>query len=166
MLLHGEAAFDGQGVVAETLNMSQLEGYRTGGTIHIVINNQIGYTTLPEDTRSTRYSTDIAKGMMIPIFHVHGEDPEAAAFAIRLACDYRMAFAKDVVIDVVCYRLYGHNEGDEPYFTQPLMYDRIRKRPSPDQLYAAYLTDSRVLAKEDVDKIRTDINDLPGNGAH
>jgi 2-oxoglutarate dehydrogenase E1 component len=156
VLIHGEAAFDGQGVVAETLNMSQLMGYRTGGTVHIVINNQIGYTTLPEDTRSTRYSTDLAKGMMIPIFHVHGEDPEAAVYTIQLACDYRMAFGKDVIIDVVCYRLYGHNEGDEPYFTQPLMYERIRKRPSPDELYALRLVEEQTLSREEVEKIRTD----------
>jgi 2-oxoglutarate dehydrogenase E1 component len=130
VLIHGDAAFAGQGIVAETLNMSQLDGYGCGGTIHIVINNQIGYTTFPEETRSTRYSTDIAKMLMVPIFHVHGEDAEAVSHIIRLAADYRRAFKKDVVIDVVCYRRHGHNEGDEPYYTQPLMYDRIRKRPS------------------------------------
>ncbi|RJP95619.1 MAG: 2-oxoglutarate dehydrogenase E1 component [Desulfobacteraceae bacterium] len=157
VLLHGDAAFAGQGIVAETLNMSQLEGYKTGGTIHIVVNNQIGYTTLPEDARSTRYSTDIAKGIMVPIFHVHGEDPEAVAHAVRLACDYRMAFAKDVVIDVVCYRLYGHNEGDEPYFTAPLMYDRIRQRPSLDELYATQLLDEQVLDQTELNQIRSGI---------
>ncbi len=159
VLLHGDAAFAAQGVVAETLNMAQLEGYGCGGTVHIVINNQIGYTTLPEDARSTRYSTDIAKGMMVPIFHVHGEDPEAVDYTIRLACDYRMAFGKDVVIDVVCYRLYGHNEGDEPYFTQPLMYERIRQRPSLDESYAASLIEEKVLTEDELKKIRSGIDE-------
>ncbi len=150
LLIHGDAAFAGQGVVAETLNMSQLEGYRTGGTIHLVINNQIGYTTLPEDARSTRYSTDVAKMLMIPIFHVHGEDPEAVIHVFRLAADYRWQFGKDVVIDVVCFRRYGHNEGDEPYFTQPLMYERIRQRPSLHQVYAEKLLEEKVVQKEDI----------------
>ena len=153
ILIHGDAAFAGQGVVTEVLNMSQLDGYRTGGTVHIVINNQIGYTTLPEDARSTRYSTDNAKGIMVPIFHVHGEDPEAVIYTVKLACDYRMAFSKDVVIDVICYRQYGHNEGDEPYFTQPLMYDRIRQRPSLDVAYSDKLMQDRVIEKEALEKI-------------
>jgi 2-oxoglutarate dehydrogenase E1 component len=139
LLLHGDAAFAGQGVVAEILNMSQLAGYATGGTIHVVINNQIGYTTLPEDARSTRYSTDVAKMLMVPIFHVHGEDPESLVHVAQLASEYRTRFAKDVVIDLVCYRRYGHNEGDEPYFTQPQMYDRIKERPSPHLLYGGQL---------------------------
>ncbi|MCP4686407.1 MAG: 2-oxoglutarate dehydrogenase E1 component, partial [Desulfobacterales bacterium] len=133
--LHGDAAFAGQGLVAETLNMSRLDGYRTGGTVHLVINNQIGYTTTPEDARSTRYSTDVAKMLLAPVFHVHGEDPEAAVHAAELALAYRNAFHKDVVIDLICYRRYGHNEGDEPYFTQPMMYNRIRQRPSLDRVY-------------------------------
>ena len=141
VLLHGDAAFAGQGVVAETLNMSQLKGYRTGGTVHVVINNQIGYTTLPEDARSTRYSTDVAKMLMVPIFHVHGEDPEAVVHVARLAADYRGRFGKDVVVDLVCYRRYGHNEGDEPYFTQPTMYQRIRERPPLSRIYAERLAD-------------------------
>ena len=144
LLIHGDAAFAGQGIVAETLNMSQLEGYRTGGTIHLVINNQIGYTTLPENARSTRYSTDIAKMLMVPIFHVHGEDPEALVHVVRLAADYRWEFAKDVVIDVICYRRYGHNEGDEPYFTQPLMYEQIRQRPSLHRIYAEKLFEEKM----------------------
>jgi 2-oxoglutarate dehydrogenase E1 component len=130
LLIHGDAAFSGQGVVTETLNMSQLTGYKTGGTIHLVINNQIGYTTLPEHARSTRYATDVAKMLMVPIFHVHGENPEAVVHVVRLVVDYRKTFNKDVVIDVICYRKYGHNEGDEPYFTQPQMYERIRSRSS------------------------------------
>jgi 2-oxoglutarate dehydrogenase E1 component len=148
VLLHGDAAFAGQGIVAETLNMSQLEGYSTGGTIHIVINNQIGYTTAPADARSTRYSTDVAKMLMVPIFHVHGENPEALAHVITLAADYRHTFGKDVVVDLICYRRYGHNEGDEPYFTQPQMYDRINTRPSPHQIYATQLIDQGLITPQ------------------
>ncbi len=149
LLIHGDAAFAGQGIVAETLNMSQLEGYHTGGTIHIVINNQIGYTTLPDDARSTRYATDVAKMLMVPIFHVHGENPEALVHVARLAAEYRDAFAKDVVIDLMCYRRYGHNEGDEPYFTQPQMYERIKSRPSPHLLYAARLFEQGVVTADE-----------------
>jgi len=153
LLMHGDAAFAGQGIVAETLNMSQLEGYRTGGTIHIVINNQIGYTTLPKDARSTRYSTDVAKMLMIPVFHVHGEDPEALLHVFRLAGDYRWEFGKDVVIDVVCFRRYGHNEGDEPYFTQPLMYERIRQRPSLHEVYAERLLEEKIVQSDDIETL-------------
>ncbi len=151
LLIHGDAAFAGQGVVAETLNMSQLEGYATGGTIHVVINNQIGYTTLPENARSSRYSTDIAKMLMAPVFHVHGENPEAVVHVMRLAADYRWTFGKDVVIDLVCFRRFGHNEGDEPYFTQPLMYERIRQRPPLDQVYAEKLLDEKVVAPAEIE---------------
>jgi len=158
LLLHGDAAFAGQGVVMETLNMSQLEGYRTGGTVHLVINNQIGYTTLPKDARSTRYSTDIAKMLMIPIFHVHGEDPEAVVHVARLAADYRMQFQKDVVIDVVCYRRYGHNEGDEPYFTQPQMYERIRQRSSLHSMYADRLLEENAIDAQRIEKTEEKIN--------
>jgi 2-oxoglutarate dehydrogenase E1 component len=158
LLIHGDAAFAGQGIVTETLNMSQLEGYRTGGTIHLVINNQIGYTTLPEDARSTRYSTDVAKMLMVPIFHVHGEDPEALVHVFQLAADYRWEFGKDVVIDVVCYRRYGHNEGDEPYFTQPQMYEQIRQRPSLHQIYADQLLAENLIQPDDPDRITNEIN--------
>ena len=158
VLLHGDAAFAGQGVVAETLNMSQLKGYRTGGTIHVIINNQIGYTTLPEDARSTRYSTDVAKMLMVPIFHVHGEDPEAVVHVARLAADYRYRFGKDVVIDLICYRRYGHNEGDEPYFTQPTMYKRIRQRPSLNRVYGDGLVAEEVISKSEIDKMEQAIN--------
>ena len=157
ILLHGDAAFAGQGVVFETLNMSQLAGYQTGGTIHIVINNQIGYTTLPEDARSTRYSTDVAKMLMVPIFHVHGEKPEAVVHVARLAADYRNTFHKDVVIDVICYRRFGHNEGDEPYFTQPTMYDRIRTRPSLDRLYTDHLLEEKAVTRKEIDALSGDI---------
>jgi 2-oxoglutarate dehydrogenase E1 component len=158
LLIHGDAAFAGQGVVTETLNMSQLTGFKTGGTVHIVINNQIGYTTLPEHARSTRYATDVAKMLMIPIFHVHGEDPESAVHVIRLALDYRETFHKDVVVDVVCFRRYGHNEGDEPYFTQPQMYDRIRKRLPLNEVYANKLLEKGVIRKEDTDALVQSIN--------
>ncbi|GAB6909873.1 2-oxoglutarate decarboxylase, thiamin-requiring [Desulfosarcina cetonica] len=158
VLLHGDAAFAGQGVVAETLNMSQLKGYRTGGSVHVIINNQIGYTTLPEDARSTRYSTDVAKGLMVPIFHVHGEDPEAVVHVARLAADYRYQFGKDVVVDLVCYRRYGHNEGDEPYFTQPTMYQRIRDRAPIHQVYGQQLVGEKIIAPEAIAQIDADIN--------
>ena len=135
ILIHGDAAFAGQGMVAETLNLSQLEGYGTGGTIHLVLNNQIGFTTLPVDARSTAYATDVAKMLMAPIFHVHGENPEAAVHAANLALEYRQAFGRDVVVEVICYRRHGHNEGDEPYFTQPLMYEKIKERPLVYEIY-------------------------------
>ncbi len=157
ILIHGDAAFAGQGVVAETLNMSQLKGYKTGGTLHIIINNQIGYTTLPEDARSTRYSTDVAKMLMVPIFHVHGENPEAIIHIGKLAAEYRHRFGKDVVIDVICYRRYGHNEGDEPYFTQPLMYDRIKERPSLHVLYGEKLLSENVVDESHLESLEKDI---------
>lgn len=144
VLIHGDAAFAGQGVVAETFNLSQLGGYRTGGTVHIVLNNQIGFTTLPADARSTRYATDMAKMVMAPIFHVHGEDPEAAVHVMRLALEYRQAFAADVVVELICYRRYGHNEGDEPYFTQPQMYEKIKDRPQVADIYARTLMEQGV----------------------
>jgi 2-oxoglutarate dehydrogenase E1 component len=158
LLIHGDAGFSGEGIVYETLNLSQLEGYRTGGTIHIIINNQIGFTTLPEDARSTRYSTDVAKMLLVPIFHVHGEDPEAAEHVMKLALDYRRQFRKDVVIDLVCYRRYGHNEGDEPYFTQPQMYERIKNRPSILQLYSENLLDKKALLQDHLEDIKQEIS--------
>lgn len=137
--LHGDAAFAGQGVVAETLNMSQLRGYRTGGTVHVVINNQVGFTAPPESARSSMYATDVARMIEAPIFHVNGDDPEAVVRVARLAFEFRQAFNKDVVIDLICYRRRGHNESDNPGFTQPLMYDLIDKKRSVRKLYTESL---------------------------
>ncbi|MHC5262557.1 multifunctional oxoglutarate decarboxylase/oxoglutarate dehydrogenase thiamine pyrophosphate-binding subunit/dihydrolipoyllysine-residue succinyltransferase subunit [Streptomyces sp. UC4497] len=137
--LHGDAAFAGQGVVAETLNMSQLRGYRTGGTVHIVINNQVGFTAAPESSRSSMYATDVARMIEAPIFHVNGDDPEAVVRVARLAFEFRQAFNKDIVIDLICYRRRGHNESDNPAFTQPLMYDLIDKKRSVRKLYTESL---------------------------
>ncbi len=139
VLVHGDAAFAGQGVVAETLNLSQLRGYRTGGTIHLVINNQVGFTTSPESSRSSVYATDVARMVQAPIFHVNGDDPEACVRVAALAFQYRQAFNKDVVIDLLCYRRRGHNEMDEPSFTQPLMYDTIASKRSVRKLYTEAL---------------------------
>jgi 2-oxoglutarate decarboxylase len=139
LMLHGDAAFAGQGVVAETLNLSELRGYRTGGTIHIVVNNQIGFTTAPEYSRSSEYCTDIAKMIGAPIFHVNGDDPEACEWVARLAVDFRQKFHKDVVIDMICYRRRGHNEGDDPSMTQPYMYDVIDTKRSVRKGYTESL---------------------------
>ncbi len=141
MIVHGDAAFAGQGVVQELFNMSELAGYRIGGTIHIILNNQIGFTTPPQSGRSTRYATEVARMLQIPIFHVNGEDPEGVLQVVQLAMEFRRRFQKDVVIDMYCFRKYGHNEGDEPMFTQPLMYKRIRERQSVREGYLARLVD-------------------------
>ena len=153
ILIHGDAAFAGQGVVAETLNMSQLRGYRTGGTIHVVINNQVGFTTSPESARSSRYSTDIAKLIQAPVFHVNGDDPEACVRVARVAFEYRQTFNKDVVIDMVCYRRRGHNEGDEPSFTQPRMYKLIDAKRTTRVLYAEALVGRGDITQEESDQI-------------
>ena len=159
LLVHGDAAFAGQGVVAETLNLSQLEGYSTGGTLHFVINNQIGFTTLPEDSRSTAYATDIARMVQAPIFHVNGDDPEAALRVLRLAFDYRQQFKRDVVIDMICYRRHGHNEGDDPAYTQPVMYRTIKEHPSVAVLYGQHLAATKVLSLTEVEASRKKISD-------
>ena len=150
ILIHGDAAFPGQGVVAETLNLGNLTGYDVGGTIHIVTNNQIGFTTLPRESRSTRYATDLAKGFEIPIFHVNGDDPEAVYRVVKLAMQYRHKFRKDAIIDLVCYRRLGHNETDEPAFTQPLMYDVIKNHPTVAQVYAKRLLEYDDVTQEDI----------------
>jgi multifunctional 2-oxoglutarate metabolism enzyme len=139
LLMHGDAAFAGQGVVAETLNLSQLRGYRTGGTIHVVVNNQVGFTTAPAESRSSFYATDVAKSVHAPILHVNGDDPEAVVRAARLAYDYRQTFHRDIVIDLVCYRRHGHNEADDPSYTQPEMYRRIEEHRSVRKLYTERL---------------------------
>src|SRR2546421_10267181 len=139
VLIHGDAAFAGQGVVAETLNLSQLRGYRTGGTVHIVVNNQVGFTTAPQYSRSSVYSTDVARMIQAPIFHVNGDDPEAVVRVGQLAFEYRQAFGKDVVIDLICYRRRGHHEADKPSFTQPLMYGLIDTKRSVRKLYTEEL---------------------------
>src|SRR4051812_3534870 len=156
LLIHGDAAFAGQGIVAETLNMSQLDGYGTGGTVHVVINNQIGFTTLPRDARSSMYATDIAKMIEVPIFHVNGDDPLAVMQVSQLALDFRQEFGRDVVIDMYCYRRYGHNEGDEPAFTQPDLYAKIDKRPSVTQLYKRELLDAGTLTDDDAASLETE----------
>ncbi len=153
ILLHGDAAFAGQGTIAETLNLSQLHGYKTGGTIHIIINNQIGFTTSPDDARSTPYCTDVAKMVQAPIFHLNGDDPDACVRVASIALEYRRTFKRDVVIDMFCYRRHGHNEGDEPSYTQPLLYKKIKAHPSVRQLYAEQLVRNRILAQEEVDAI-------------
>ncbi|MBZ5595757.1 MAG: multifunctional oxoglutarate decarboxylase/oxoglutarate dehydrogenase thiamine pyrophosphate-binding subunit/dihydrolipoyllysine-residue succinyltransferase subunit [Acidobacteriia bacterium] len=154
LLIHGDAAFAGQGVVAETLNLSQLDGYSTGGTIHLIINNQIGFTTLPDEARSTPYSTDVARMVQAPIFHVNGDDPEAAIRVAQIAFDYRQEFKKDVVIDMFCYRRWGHNEADDPSYTQPLLYRKIKEHPSVATLYGERLAREQMVAAADIEAVR------------
>src|SRR5438067_5653559 len=156
LLLHGDAAFAGQGIVAETLNMSQLDGYGTGGTFHVVVNNQIGFTTLPKDARSSMYATDVAKMIEVPIFHVNGDDPLAVKLVTDIATDFRQEFGRDVVIDMYCYRRFGHNEGDEPAFTQPDLYARIDKRPSVTQIFKRELLECGVLNEDDAASLETE----------
>jgi len=158
VLMHGDAAFAGQGIVAEVLNLSHLNGYSTGGTIHVVVNNQIGFTTTPQEARSTLYCTDVAKMIQVPIFHVNGDDPDAVVHCVRLAFAYRQRFGEDVVLDLVCYRRHGHNEGDEPSFTQPLLYEKIRALPGLRALYTEQLVRSGVLTHADVEHIEADLN--------
>ncbi len=153
ILIHGDAAFIGEGVVQESLTLSELPGYRVGGTLHVIVNNQIGFTTGPSDSRSSTYASDVAKMLQIPIFHVNGEDPEAVAQVVNLALDFRHEFKQDVVIDLYCYRKYGHNEGDEPAFTQPLLYDAIRKRQGVQQGYMKRLLKLGKVTQEDADHL-------------
>ena len=152
VLIHGDAAFAGQGIVWECFGFSGIRGYNTGGCIHFVINNQIGFTTSPQYARSSPYPSDVAKGVQAPIFHVNGDDPEAVTFATKMAIEYRQKFHRDVVIDMWCYRRFGHNEGDEPSFTQPLMYDRIRAHPPVSEIYGKKLTEQGVVDRAWIDE--------------
>ncbi len=160
ILLHGDAAFAGQGLVPESLDLSELEGYSTGGTVHVIVNNQIGFTTSPTNARSGPYCTEVAKMIEAPIFHVNGDDPEAVVHAARIASEYRMEFQKDVVLDIFCYRRFGHNEGDEPAFTQPQMYRVIKTHPTTASLYAEQLTSSGTLTKAQVETMTQDFRSL------
>jgi multifunctional 2-oxoglutarate metabolism enzyme len=157
ILIHGDAAFAGQGVVPETLNMMNLRGYKTGGTVHIVINNQVGFTTPPNMSRSTVYATDVAKGIQVPIFHVNGDDPEAVFRVAQLAFEYRQTFGKDAVIDLVCYRRRGHNEGDDPSMTQPLMYNLIEAKRSVRTLYLESLVGRGDITREEFEQSNADL---------
>ena len=156
LLIHGDAAFAGQGVVAECFGLSGLRGHRTGGSLHFIVNNQIGFTTYPRYSRSSPYPSDVAKLVEAPIFHVNGDDPEAVVFCAKVATEYRQKFHKPVVIDMFCYRRFGHNEGDEPAFTQPLMYRNIRQHPTTQQIYARKLTEEGLVTSGEVDKMRAD----------
>ncbi len=165
VLIHGDAAFSGQGVVTETFQMSQINGFRTGGTIHLVVNNQVGFTTSrPSDARSTDYCSDVAKMIEAPIFHVNGDDPEAVIFVTRLALKYRQKYQKDVVIDLVCYRRHGHNEADEPSATQPIMYSRIKDHKTTRELYADRLVNAGVISSADVANLQEEYRDRLDRG--
>ncbi len=153
LIVHGDSAFAGQGIVTETLNLWGLEGYRTGGTIHVVINNQVGFTTMPCDSRSTRYCTDIARMLRCPVFHVNGEDPEAVAQVARLATEFRQYFGQDVIVDLFCYRKYGHNEGDEPRFTQPVMYGAVDKKRTVREVFVEKLVSTGEISEAQAEEI-------------
>ena len=159
LLIHGDAAFSGQGVVTEVLNLSQLPAYRTGGTVHIIVNNQIGFTTAPSSSRSSRYTTDITKGLQLPIFHVNGDDPEAVARMARMAYEFRMEFKKDVILDIMCYRKRGHNEGDDPSMTQPIMYSLVDEKRSTRQLYQEALLGRGDISDEEAAAVEQDFKD-------
>ena len=153
MLIHGDAAFPGEGVVAETLNLEALDGYSTGGVMHIIANNQIGFTTEPREARSTRYASDLAKGFDIPIVHVNADDPEACIAAVRLAMAYREEWRRGVVIDLIGYRRLGHNEADEPAYTQPRMYEVIKKHPPVRKIYADQLIAQGIMPADEPDRM-------------
>jgi len=158
--IHGDAAFTGQGTVAETLNLSQLEGYWNGGTIHIIIDNQLGYTATPGETRFTPYPTDIARQIQAPVFHVNADDPEQVVHAARLAIEFRQQFKRDVLIDLKCYRRYGHNEADDPTLTQPLMYGKIKDHPTVATLYSRKLINAGVFTQDEIDGMRRDVREV------
>ena len=160
ILLHGDGAFSGQGIVYETLDMSKLPEYSVGGTLHIVVNNQVAFTTDPKYSRSSAYCTDVAKGMEVPVFHVNGDDVEAVAWVMELATEWRMKWKTDAVVDIVCYRKYGHNEIDEPMFTQPLMYKVIQQHPSALTKYSAKLVNEGIITPEDFVSMKEKINNI------
>lgn len=165
VLIHGDAAFAGQGVVMETLNLAETPAYSTGGTVHIIVNNQIGFTmSNPFDARSTLYCTDVANMVQAPVFHVNGDDPEAVLFVTQLAIDYRMEFQKDVVIDMICYRRHGHNEADEPAVTQPIMYQKIRKHPTTRKIYAERLIEEGIIDQDTAKRMEDDFQDALDHG--
>ncbi len=167
ILVHGDAAFAGQGVVMETFQLSQTRGFKTGGTVHVIVNNQVGFTTSnPQDARSTEYCTDVAKMVQAPIFHVNGDDPEAVLFATQMAVDFRYQFKKDVVIDLICYRSRGHNEADEPSITQPHMYKVIRKKKNPRELYAKRLVEEGSLSEAEANALVDEYRNSLDNGEH
>ncbi|MEE2753653.1 MAG: 2-oxoglutarate dehydrogenase E1 component [Candidatus Latescibacterota bacterium] len=157
VLIHGDASFTGQGIIMETLCLCQLNGYDTGGTVHIIVNNQIGFTATPRQTRFTSYPSDVAKIIHTPIFHVNGDDPEAVVHAARMAMEFRQAFKSDVILDLWCYRRHGHNEGDDPVFTQPIRYREIANHSTVDKIYEKVLVEHGVLSQEDIDAIRADV---------
>ena len=159
LLLHGDAAFAGQGVVAECFGLSGLKGHRTGGSIHFIVNNQIGFTTYPRFSRSSPYPSDVAKMIEAPIFHVNGDDPEAVVYAAKVAIEFRQKFHKPVVIDMFCYRRFGHNEGDEPAFTQPIMYKKIRSHPTTLQLYSSRLAEEKLISNVEFEEIKSDFRE-------
>ena len=163
ILIHGDAAFAGQGVVAECFAMSGLPGHNTGGTIHIIVNNQIGFTTSPRFARSSPYPSDVAKMVDAPIIHANGDDPEAVVYAARIASEFRLKFNRDVVVDLICYRKFGHNEGDEPSFTQPLMYKKIRSHPSPVKVYGKNLINEKMISNQDLENLIKNFKDLLNN---
>ena len=160
VLIHGDAAFAGQGVVAECFAMSGLPGHNTGGTIHIIVNNQIGFTTAPRFARSSPYPSDLAKMVEAPILHVNGDDPEAVVHCAKIATEFRQKFKSDVVIDMVCYRRFGHNEGDEPSFTQPLMYKKIRSHPTTLEIYGKKLISQGLILQKDFDEGKNKLKDF------
>ena len=159
MILHGDAAFPGQGVVAETLNLQALDGYTVGGTLHLIQNNQVGFTTDPDDSRSTRWASDLAKGFDVPIIHVNADDVAACVSAVRLAFAFRQEFGHDVLIDLIGYRRFGHNEADEPAYTQPEMAAKIKQKTPVRDLYAARLVEEGVVTQEEADAVGKEIWD-------
>ncbi len=164
LLMHGDAAFAGQGVIAECFNLMGVKGYRTGGAVHFIVNNQIGFTTSPRYSRTSPYPSDTALMVEAPIFHANGDDPEAVVYAAKVATEYRQQFGKDVVIDMFCYRRFGHNEGDDPTMTQPLMYLAIKDHPTTRELYGQRLIDEGVITTPGARRLHRRVRRLPRQG--